>query len=404
MFRNLSLLFILLLPLGSIAQSRYAVIYGNGLGMRSGAEGIASLHYGWQKFDNRFIPLKLNTDSKALNVGYRLGKLALLDYPIAFVLPSLQHELFGHGMRVIEIGGSILEVRTPLPPPYQSELPGISYQVFISPFSGGQWRHQVHAAGSEANLVLSDLLRKNILLEDALDYHQALLYLYANNDLSGYAAFAGGMTGGDIRRYIDELNGFYRKSGLSLKQFRMYGLLQMALDPMNYYAFNSIFNGYVLQGKAESRIYMIPLTGSLKYLPKFNFGLTPYGPELMLQNYVRHEDKLYALGIGASDGTFERSWRLTADAWNVFSRKRFSFGLSAQCWSQPEIWLFEARLNPPPNQLGAMFLAKANYDLLSGDNKLGLTLRAGYKSPGFVFGEWMDKGLILRGGLSFQLK
>ena len=43
--------------------------------------------------------------------------------------------------------------------------------------------------GSEANLVLTDILRKNILLDEGFNYNYGLAYLYGSNDMPGYTAF-----------------------------------------------------------------------------------------------------------------------------------------------------------------------------------------------------------------------
>ena len=87
-FNIVLLVFILFVSAYSFSQSRYNLIYGNGLGMNASAENIASVHYLWQNFDNHFIPKKISTKSKVSNIAFRLGKLFVLDYPITFVLPS----------------------------------------------------------------------------------------------------------------------------------------------------------------------------------------------------------------------------------------------------------------------------------------------------------------------------
>jgi hypothetical protein len=397
--RYLIILLLILIKYDVNAQSRYNLLYEQNLGMNTGAENINSIYYLWSSFDNRFIPKTVSKNSKAANVGFRLGKFFLLDYPITFMLPTVQHELFGHGSRILELNGSIDKVSITLPPPFQLELPYISYTPNWN--TTFQQNLLIHTGGSEGNTILGDIVRKNILLDNELDYHSAFLYIYANNDLAGYAAFAAGLS--DISGYIIDINGIY-PADIQVRTVRLYGLLGIVLDPMNYYAFNSVFNGYIWQGKTKSNIHLIDLPNNLSYLPKLKFTLTPYGPEFILQNYLKQNDRLYAISFGMADGTFENSWRIGAEAWNIAVNEKWWFNFSTQIWHQPKIEFYTNDILESSENLGALAIATANYDVLSKDNRLGLTVQLGYKSSGFALGERLDSGLILRGGLSFRLK
>ena len=47
----------------------------------------------------------------------------------------------------------------------------------------------INLGGSESNLVFSDFMRKNILLDKKFNYNYSLAYLYSSNDMPGYTAF-----------------------------------------------------------------------------------------------------------------------------------------------------------------------------------------------------------------------
>ena len=79
---------------------------------------------------------------------------------------------------------------------------------------------------------------------------------------------------------------------------------------------------------------------NLQYLPKFKFNLSPFGPELTLQNYFKHTDKLYLFSLGGSDGTFDNFMRLKFEFWNVKLKKKFSLNISTEIWNQPELKFF----------------------------------------------------------------
>ena len=364
MNQKVFLIFVFLVCTLCFSQSRYNFIYGNGIGTKAGAENIASVHYLWQNFDNRFIVKKININSKITNIAFRLGKLFLLDYPITFVLPSVQHERFGHGSRAQEFGATIATIRITLPPPFDFRLPGISYQH--SKKTTIQQDLITTASGSGANTVLADVLRRNMLLDQVLDYHAALLYLYANNDLSGYAAFAAnnGSPGNDIIRYVKNLNGFYDSNHVTVKKLRIYGMLSILLDPMNYYAFNSLFNAYIYKGREKSKIPLITMN-NIQYLPKLKFGLTPYGIEFILQNYLKRNKILYAINMGISDGVVNKSWRIEAQVWNIALKNNLFLNISSQIWNQPKIAFYDDNTLKSSENFGSLLLSTINYYLIS---------------------------------------
>ena len=388
------------------AQARYNFIYGPNLGMHIGAENIASTHYLWSKLDNGFIPneifKKKSFATQVGNISYRLTKLFLLDYPLTFVLPSFQHERIGHGSRVLEAGGNINEVNIALTPPFQLEFPYISYS---SPnLLTIQQNLMIRIGGSESNEVMGNIIRKNILLEEELDYHKAFLYLYANNDLSGYASFAPNISGSDISNYVATINNYYGNSALTLEKIQLYGALSIILDPINVYSFNSLFNGYIWKGKNKSKIRLIQITENLKYLPTFKFGLTPCGPELTLQNYFKHNERLYSFSFGSSDGTFKNFWRFGTEVWNVKLNNKLSLNFSGQLWNQKNISFYVNDQLENSENFGGLIISTINYDFYSQENILGLNLQFGYKSKGFSIGEILNHGLIIRGGLTFSIK
>lgn len=374
--------------------------------MNFGAENIASTYYLWHKFDNRFIPneifKKKSFGTRVGNISYRFTKLFLLDYPLTFVLPSIQHERFGHGSRVTEFNGTIISVSIALPPPFQFSFPSNGY--LSSNLSTTQQELMISAGGCEANEILGNIIRKNILLDNELDYHNAFQYLYANNDLSGYVSFAPNISGSDITSYVTNINGYYGNSKIKTEQLQLYAALSILLDPINYYSFNSLFNGYIWKGKNKSKIHLIRITDNIKYLPKFKFGLTPYGPELTLQNYFKDRGKLYSLNIGRSDGSIGNSWRLGAEVWNVKLNDRLSLNFSGQIWNQQNINFYVNNQLENSEDFGGLFINTVNYDFYSKENVLGFTLQLGYKSKGFSVGENLNSGLIIRGGLTFRLK
>ena len=75
---------------------------------------------------------------------------------------TMNHEL-GHGYRMIEAGGSIIGIIYNMPPPFNNEFSYISLN-YPEKFTKQQGL-MINLGGSESNLIFSDLMRKNILLD-----------------------------------------------------------------------------------------------------------------------------------------------------------------------------------------------------------------------------------------------
>ena len=129
---------------------------------------------------------------------------------------------------------------------------------------------------------------------------------------------------------------------------------------------------------------MIKLSDRIKYLPRFRVEYTPYGPELVLQNYLKLNEKLFQLNFSHSDGTFEPSWRVLANIWNIKAGKNFSFNLSGQIWEQPSIDYYIDDHLARSQGFGGQVVTVANYDFISDNHTLGLTLHMGLRPKVFL--------------------
>ena len=97
------------------------------------------------------------------------------------------------------------------------------------------------------------------------------------------------------------------------------------------------------------------------------------------------------------------SWRFTANIWNLKSSDHLSFNLSGQIWNQPNIEFYQNDKLIASEGFGGQFISTVHYDISKDKNLYGFTLQAGYKSTGYAVGEQLNKGLIIRGGLTFKL-
>ena len=372
------------------AQTRYSCSCESQMGQNFGAENLNTCFHLFDVTDSLIFPKQILEEShasaKLINPLYRFSKLLLTNYIFTDFLMTMNHERFGHGYRVIETGGEINRIVYNPAPPFGNN--GFSYISWNGPAkSTPQQNILIIMGGSEANLVLSDVMRKNILLEGHFNYNYALAYLYGSNDMPGYTAFVTS-NGSDPNVYRRQVNEFYFDTeSLTRKKMRLYSFFAIATDPMNFYAFKSVFYDYLIKGKSGSKTPMLRINELFSYMPRFRFEYTPYGPELVYQNFVKINDKLIQLSYSHADGSLGSSWRFDAEAWNLKVSEKWSFNFSGQVWNQPIIDFYMGDELTRSNGLGALVFVTSYYDIISNGKLLGLTLQAGYKSTGYALGE-----------------
>ena len=383
-------------------QPIYNIVYENKFHQNILPENLNTAFYLFDSIDSLLIP-KSNSvfENNFGNTLFRLSKIFFTNYLVTDYMLTMNHE-FGHGYRMIEAGGTIKKIIYNWPPPFSNDF---SYITLDRPANfTKQQELMINLGGSEINLVFSDIMRKNILLEERFESNFSFAYLYSSNDMPGYTAFVK-RPEGDPARYRQNLNEFYYsdRKFLTRDKIKNYSYLALFTDPMNFYALKSIFYDYLVKGERNSNVEMINLNSRLKYLPRFRFEYTPYGPELVYQNYFKFGSTLAQLSYSHSDPELPDSWRLATNIWNVKSMDKLSFNFSGQIWYQPKIEFYKNDKLINVNGMGGKFITTVNYDIIKNKHLFGLTFRVGYKSSGYSIGEQLHEGIIIRGGVSFQL-
>ena len=402
--KSIITIFLFFITIFGNAQSRYNIIYEKQLGQYFAAENINAGFHLLDYADSLLVPKKIiktdNNFAKVINPIFRFSKLFVGNYLITDYAMTMSHERFGHGYRMLEGGGSINEIVYNMPPPFTNEFSYISLN-YPSNFTKQQ-ELMTTLGGSETNLVLTDIMRKNILLDERFNYNFGLAYLYGSNDMPGYTAFVTNPAADPIQ-YRQNINQLYGAELLTREKMRTCSFIALLTDPMNFYAFKSVFYDYIIKGRHSSKIGMIKLSNRLKYLPRFRFEYTPYGPELVYQNYFKLNSKLMLFSFSHSDPNLPNSWRVVANIWNLKLSNQISLNLSGQMWGQPNIEFYQNDKLIASEGFGGQFISTFNYDISKEKNLFGFTLQAGYKSTGYAIGEQLNKGLIIRGGLTFKL-
>ena len=169
------------------AQPIHNIIYENKFHQSILPENLNTAFYLFDYIDFLSIPKASSAfQNNFVNPILRLSKISLMNYLVTDYMLTMNHE-FGHGYRMIEAGGTIKKIIYNWPPPFSNDF---SYITLDRPANfTKQQELMINLGGSEINLVFSDIMRKNILLEERFKSNFSFAYLYSSNDMPGYTAF-----------------------------------------------------------------------------------------------------------------------------------------------------------------------------------------------------------------------
>jgi hypothetical protein len=144
---------------------------------------------------------------------------------------------------------------------------------------------------------------------------------------------------------------------------------------------------------------MIPLGRDVRYLPALRFEMTPFGTEWSTDHYFLRRGRMMTASVGIGDTLATPAWRVGLIANDIARLARWSADVQANVWRQPD-------LDSPPtgqvNRMGGMATAtaRARFGGEGFAQRAGWFVQAGYKSDGFVRGERLHKGAVIRVGLT----
>ena len=374
---------------------------------------MITLHRGIYALENRFFKTRLfdeNTYSKKiLGVTYRLGKSILLDNALDHLSFLVQHETFGHGSRYREFGYTKSSYGFNLLLPYGdgsgwARSGTLSSERIITSHE----RIAMITGGSEANSILSDVMRYKWLQRGSINYRETVLYLSSANDLSLYILRTKqrlrGSEGNDILNFLRAINAnegypqeeYYR---LSLDDLAKHALINI-LNPFQYFSIYTYFYKYLLSGEENCILPMINIW-NMKYLPSFRLGLTPFGSEFYFENFIVYSEKIINLYFRYGEPTFHKYWGLGLKVINLIHNQKLSIDGRLDIWDQPSILLGGETITSARGGLGGALFGTLFYKISRSDSFIRLIVQIGYKTPGFLEGEKLGKGFTGRIGISF---
>jgi hypothetical protein len=414
----LACLIVIIWPVFTKAQSYNSIVFDQHQSEVFGANNMISLHHALYTLQDKLIPDTLykenNWYKKTGGFFYRMSRLWLFDAQIDYLTALAQHEVFGHGSCFRQLGYGENSFHINLFFPYGdgsgfARTGTLKKGYKITPYE----QLAVVYSGNEGNQVLANQLTANMLIDGSIHYRQATLFLISNNNLPAYiwrtrlkdpsSSFASD----DISNYIFDINyichGYFGdKSLYNIKSLSEQCLISL-LNPIQAYSAYTVLVKYGIQGKKKlKQIPMIPL-GKVKYLPAFNFSLTPFGAQYHMVNYFKLKQRLLVADIAYGKPKYANFYGINLSAYQLLQKPWIDLNVFADIWYQPELELEEYILPVPEQKFGGSVSAAVYLNPLKAARKIGLYLQLGYKTKGYLQGETLDHSLILRYGLNMKI-
>ena len=407
----------LLAPVSASAQTiPYAVVFDSYMTPVAGAQDLVTVQHLSASAEDRWLPLKLGTERNrsglALGILYRSGKFLGLDMPQDHFLMVVAHEVFGHGARFRELGDGRLRYGFDAPIPYGS---GDAFTKFNGSFPVSPLANlNVSAAGIEAQHSLADAISERAVDRGRLHYREAWLYFESRITAVSYILSAS-PTSVEGHDPSDFLHAFHEACTAPCVPPTRHEVQQRALltlaDPLLYYALYGLTVSYIGNGSTTGPMPLIPVGSGVRIMPSLGFMLVPYGTEWTLRSAIQHEEKTRSrerritnVNMRIGDTGASSTWGIGVRAADVLRVRGLSIDLAVEAWRQPELL---ADKTSDPQHTGASAIGTVVLPMpraLRSRWSEGILISAGYKSQGFVPGEQLSGGGVLRAGITMSAR
>jgi hypothetical protein len=164
---------------------------------------------------------------------------------------------------------------------------------------------------------------------------------------------------------------------------------------------------YLATGDEHGRVLALPI-GDWRVMPGLRYELTPFGTEWELTTDVGYRAQGGQIALRVGRAPLARPWGLTLAA-PVVSLRRWRLELGGDFWQQPPLGL-GARNDFGVNVIGrdlewggALRGRLESPPIHDGRFPATVIVDAGVKSTGYVKGDPLDGGVVLRAGLGLPL-
>jgi hypothetical protein len=320
----------------------------------------------------------------------------------------VNHEVFGHGARLRERFDGPIGYRIGVPSPY-GRGGGSTTFIFDRPPSPNE-RMAVHAGGMEVDSMAAALVSHRAFSAQQMRPRDAIRYLAFELDTLSYVLSTddeGEEPGHDVAAFLDAYNTAAVMAGapaLTPRALRRRALIGLA-NPMLAYAAYGI-GRYLVTGGTDVPVPALSIAG-VRYLPMLRYRLVPYGTEWSLVNELggRIRPTQIELRIGrAPDAT---PWGVRVRQREVAAWRAWVLEASVDVWRQPPLALAaEGSVSASP-RTGLEVRGRVERPFLPvwfSAERATIAVDVGAKSTGYVPGEPLRGGLVVRGGVGLPLQ
>lgn len=388
------------------AQVPNLIIFDKDQSQQFGASNLLTIHNLAYHYLGEIVPVKIWDETKFVNkaagIGYRALRLGVTGFQLDVNTVLFQHEVFGHGARFREFGFKEIQYTFNHFFPFNfggtagsggKTYPVTSYQGLM-----------ILSGGVEGDQILSEQLEERIIAIGKFHYRQSLLFLVSRNNLLRYAR-KDINNSGDISSYANGLNNLYShfsQNSTSAKSIFNQALVVL-LNPMQLLSILNLGKDYLINGDTKKKEIPFIEFKNIKYIPSMNYNLTPFGGEFIINNYFSKNEKLLLIRVRKGDNTFANFYGGGIKILNLINKSNFKLNASSDFWVQPEYTIgLSNGIKTIDEGLGFMIKSSASYFPWI-DKKIGLYGQIGYKTNGYLMGEMLDKGILLRLGLALYI-
>lgn len=394
-------------------KTYYPLLFDPGLTMRTGAENIVTFHMALSAIEDKFIHTRWfqekNGLSKIGGVSARFVKYSLMDLPLDYFSIVFGHEYFGHGARYRELDMDNIHYGFDWPPPYGNG--GGEASNYESVFISTHEVLSIWEGGMEIHPLINRQIGMHWMATNEMNYREASQYFWSFQILFSYIQdanedLADGTQDDDPRAYTRIINanaGYTDVHNLkmSVKDLKSKMMLN-AVNPFVVYSLYSIMKTYLWDGSSTNAVPALRF-GNIKYLPALRAGLTPFGVQYHLDNFICYKNMVSLIEISYGDQAFYDSWGgIGIQIQNIYQNQYFALDVNSNIWKQPEL---QFGLNPTVSKgggTGGAFSVRGHYNFSDPQSPVSIVVELGYKSIGFLEGYNMDSSPILMAGLALR--
>ncbi|HEX5110975.1 MAG TPA: hypothetical protein VFV95_21130 [Vicinamibacterales bacterium] len=368
-----------------------------------------------EQVEMRYVPSRLFEERggsrRAANIAYRVARLLFFDRPQEEWLRVANHEVFGHGGRVRELFGGFVQYHIDAPRPY-GPGGGVTYFELTPEFTVHELQ-AVSVGGMEVNAVAAADIADRAFRASRLSARTALRYLGFQLDSFRYIQRTGDEpepAGHDVSDFLQTYNATAEFAGTELitpRTLRRESYIGLA-NPMLASALFSV-GRYALTGNPDGPVFTLPV-GSMRVMPWLAYRLAPYGTEWSASADIGWARGAAQVSVTVGRAPGETPWGVGATMFGLALRD-WRIDVELDGWRQPPLALgplpdLGSALIGLPLEWGGRIRSRAENPLVGvwwSRSAATLIVEAELKSRGFIPGEPLDEGLVLRAGLGIPL-